>query len=125
MTKDQERIESCLAVVDAYEASGQKASEWAQGHGVKLRDLASWCGHAKRWRARLAGAVHERASRQTPEGFVAARLSAVTAAAASAAAGLATVRVEVGANSAAAAVALHWPLSHARELATWVREVAR
>jgi hypothetical protein len=114
MTKDREQIERCLAVVDAYEASGQKAGAWAAAHGVGLRELASWCAHAERWRARLHGVRFEPGSREPVVGFVAATLSANPSA---------TVRVEL--PMASAMVSLHWPISHVHELAAWVREVAR
>ena len=114
MTKDREQIERCLAAVDAYEASGQKASVWAAAHGVAIRDLASWCAHARRWRARLQGVTVESAPRAPAAGFVAAAIPVTTAA---------SVRVEL--TVASGMVALHWPMSHVRELAAWVREVAR
>lgn len=117
MTKEREVIERCLAVVDAYEASGQKASVWAQASGVSIRELASWCGHARRWRARLQGAAGEPVARSvtgSATGFVAAAMPASPSA---------SVRVEYPGSSGP--VALHWPMSHLRELATWLREVAR
>ena len=113
MTKDRERIEQCLAVVDAYEASGQKASAWAAANGVAIRELASWCGHARRWRARLNGATAESVQRTAATGFVAATLPPISAA----------VRMEW--PTASGAVTLHWPMSHVRELSAWLREVAR
>lgn len=77
MSKDRERIERCLAVVDAYEASGQKASVRAVSNGVALRELASWCGHAGRRRARLQGAPSQSAPpRAVPTGFVATTMPA-------------------------------------------------
>lgn len=114
MTKDRERIERRLAVVDAYEASGQKASILAAAHDVALRDLASWCGHARRWRARLQADTGQAGITEAMPGFVAARLPANVAG---------SVRVEVAAASGL--VTLHWPLGHVRELAAWLREVAR
>jgi hypothetical protein len=114
MTKDREQLERCLAVVDAYRASGQKASVWAAAHGVSLGELSSWCCHARRWRSRLDGALEWTPSPPTT-GFVAARIGVASPAA--------TVRVELPVSSVT--LALHWPLSHARELAAWVREVAR
>lgn len=112
MAKDRERIEQCLAVVDAYEASGQKASVWAQTHGVALRDLASWCCHARRWRARLNGQASPLAQRTAPTGFVAATMPAGA---------MATVQLQW--PSASGALTLHWPISHLRELGTWLREL--
>lgn len=114
MAKDRERIEQCLAVVDAYAASGQRASVWAAAHGVALRELASWCCHARRWRARLNGQASQSAQRTTPTGFVAASMPTGT---------MATVQLQW--PSAAGALTLHWPISHVRELGTWLREVAR
>lgn len=114
MGKNRERIERCLAVVDAYEASGQKASVWAPANGVALRELASWCAHAGRWRARLNGTALELAQRTAPAGFVAATMPASLPA---------TVHVQW--PSAWGALTLHWPISHTRELGSWLREVAR
>lgn len=56
----------------------------------------------------------EPAARTAGAGFIAAGLPAGAST---------TVRVEIAAG--ATAVALHWPLSHARELAAWLRELAR
>ena len=113
--KDREQIERCLQVVAAYEASGRKASDWCEANGVTVRDLASWCAHAQRWRAKLDGVVCAPATQaRGGGGFVAATLPGGSSA---------TVRVEMG--SGATAVALHWPMSHVRELAAWLREVAR
>lgn len=114
MTKDRERIERCLAVVDAYEASGQKASVWALSNGVALRELASWCGHARRWRSRLQGTAMEPAQRAAPTGFVAATMPTG-----------ATPAVRLQWPTASGPVTLHWPLSHVRELGSWLREAAR
>jgi hypothetical protein len=117
MMKDGQELKRRLAVVDAYRASGQKAKEWAAAHGVGLGELASWCCHANRWRARLDGVVPQSGPTQPVGGFVAARIGAANPSA------TATVRVEL--PGASLGLALHWPLSHARELAAWVREVAR
>ncbi len=106
---DRQRIERCLEQVAAYKASGQKASEWAAANGVSVRDLASWSAHA-----RLDGATCEPAARKRASGFVAAALPANPSA---------SVRVEI--NAGTTPVALHWPMSHARELAAWLREVGR
>jgi hypothetical protein len=69
----------------------------------------------QRWRARLDGVVQQSMSSPPAIGFVAAKTEAASPSA--------TVRVEL--PGASMALALHWPLSHARELAAWVREVAR
>lgn len=111
---DRQRIERCLQQVAAYQASGQRANEWAAANGVSVRNLASWCAHARRWRAQLDGVACEPAGRQRASGFVAAGLPASSSA---------SVRVEL--NAGRAPVTLHWPISHARELAAWLREVAR
>lgn len=111
--KDRQQIERCLQVVAAYEASGQKASRWCEANAVALRDLASWCGHARRWRAWL-----DEAAQQAPAGSGESFVAAVLPSAAPA-----TVRVEI--SSGATAVALHWPMSHVRELTAWLREVGR
>lgn len=112
--RERERIERCLAVVDAYEASGHRASVWAAANGVALRELASWCGHAGRWRARLHGAADQSTPRAAPAGFVAATLPTGAAPA-----------VGVQWPTPSGPVTLHWPMSHVRELGAWLREAAR
>ena len=116
MDLDRQRLEQCLEQVVAYRASGLKATAWAVANGVELRELQSWCAHSKRWRARLDGV--ELASPARGHGFV-----AVQAALAQPAPTLTCIRVELG--SGAGRVDLHWPLSHARDLATWLREFSR
>lgn len=111
---DRERVQRCLEVVAAYRASGQKSKEWAQANGVAERALASWCAHSQRWQARLDG-VAPASTQGKPKGFVAARVAPN--------AGPATVHVEL--NSGAARIAMHWPLTHTRELAALVRELAQ
>jgi hypothetical protein len=113
--KDREQIERCLQAVLAYKSSGQKASEWCAANGISVGDLSSWCCHAQRWQAKLDGKTPEpRGQVRSSGGFVAARLPASAPS---------TVRIEAGASGFA--VVLHWPVSHARELAGWVREVSR
>ena len=109
---DRQQIEGYLAKVAAYRASGLKASEWAAANGVTVRQLASWSAHAARWQARLDGV--EIAPRERRASFVGAGVPAVSADA---------VKVEV--PGAGGTVILHWPLSHPRELATWLRELGR
>ncbi|SRR6266576_1773976 len=119
---DRQEIERCLAQVEAYRASGQKAKAWAQANGVELGTLGSWCGHARRWQARLEGVSVERAAASASSGFVAARVAASPAATA------ATVRIELnvgGAGAGAARLDLHWPLTHARELGVLLKEIGR
>lgn len=99
--------------VAAYKASGLKAGVWAQAHGVSIRELSSWCAHARRWQARLDGVTASPPVRQVG-GFVAARVPAVIAP---------TVRIEVQAGSTR--LELHWPMANGRELADWLREVGR
>lgn len=108
---DREKMERCLEQVAAYRASGLKANAWAQANDVPMRAIASWCAHARRWRARLDGVA---VSAPKVSGFVAARVPAAVAA---------TVRVELHAGSTR--VELHWPVANARELAAWLREVGR
>ena len=71
---DRQRIEDCLVQVVAYQASGKKAKQWAAEQGVPLRHPASWCAHARRWRARLDGApapaTPRPQPRPRPSGFV-------------------------------------------------------
>lgn len=110
---DRQRLERCLEQVAAYRASGQKASEWSEANGVPLRALSSWCAHAARWQARLEGVVPVLSARNCG-GFVAAQMPKAEAA---------SVRVEL--NAGATPIELHWPLTHTRELATWLREVGR
>ncbi len=114
---DRQHMERCLEQVAAYRASGQKANVWAEANDVPLRALASWCAHARRWQARLDGVSLERKPAPSPGGFVAARVAP------SAAASTATVRVEF--NAGGARLDVHWPLAHARELASLLRELSR
>jgi hypothetical protein len=115
--KDGDRIERCLAAVDAYRASGQKASEWAAANGVRMRDLASWCAHAKRWRERQQGIAPRRVGCDQGGGFVAVPMGRPGEPEAG------TVQVDwpVGAG----VVRLHWPLEGIRALAALLREVGR
>ena len=108
---DRERMERCLEQVAAYQASGLKANAWALANDVPVRAIASWCAHARRWRARLDGVA---VSVPKVSGFVAACAPVATAAA---------VRIELQAGSTI--VELHWPVANARELAAWLREVGR
>jgi hypothetical protein len=105
-----------LEQVVAYRASGLKATAWAAANGVELRELQSWCAHSKRWRARLDGVAL--AAPLQPSGFVAVRAPLAPSAPTST-----SIRVELGVG--AGRVDLHWPLSHARDLATWLREFSR
>jgi hypothetical protein len=114
---DRERLERCLEQVVAYRASGLKATAWAAANGIEVRELQSWCAHSKRWRARLDGV--ELVSPARVNGFVAVRAQVAEPAPPTAA----CIRVELG--TGAGRVDLHWPLSHVRELATWLREFSR
>jgi hypothetical protein len=114
---DRERLERCLEQVVAYRASGLKATAWAAANGVEVRELQSWCAHSKRWRARLDGV--ELASPARVNGFVAVRAQVAQPISPMPA----CIRVELG--TAAGRVDLQWPLSHVRELATWLREFSR
>ena len=116
---DWQRVERCLAQVDAYKASRQKAKVWAQDNGVALRELASWCAHANRWRARLNCAGDSDVALAGPKGFVAARVAKDKPPMSPGD----SVRIELQAG--ATAVALHWPTTHTRELAAWLRELGR
>ena len=116
MDLDRQRLERCLERVVAYRASGLKATAWALAHGVELRELQSWCAHSKRWRARLDGVALAPPPR--PSGFVAVQAPQGPAVPATS-----CIRVELA--SGAGRVELHWPLSHARDLATWLREFSR
>ena len=113
---DRLQMERCLEQVAAYRASGQKANLWAQANGIAMRELASWCAHARRWQARLDGVSVGVSALPGPSGFVAARVA--TQATASP-----TVRVELNAGSVR--LQLHWPLAHTRELAALLREIGR
>ena len=116
---DWQRVERCLAQVDAYVASGQKAKVWAASNGVALRELASWCAHAKRWRGRLAGVSGGEPAPGKPSGFVPAWVTG----AGQAVSQRDSVRIELQAGPTA--VALHWPTTHTRELTAWLRELGR
>ena len=102
--------------VVAYRASGLKATAWAAANKVELRELQSWCAHSKRWRARLDGVALAPSLR--PSGFVAVRAAVAPSAPTST-----CRRGELGLG--AGRVELHWPLSHARDLAIWLREFSR
>lgn len=112
---DRQRMEHCLAQVAAYRASGQRSQAWALANGVKPRELASWCAHARRWQAILDVVAVQPVGRKAASGFVAARLAPPSAGS--------TVRVELYAR--ASRIELHWPLSNMAELAQLLREVLR
>ena len=112
---DRQQMERCLERVAAYRASGQKANVWAEANGVPLRALASWCAHSRRWQARLDGVGAGPSTAPSSSGFVAARVAP----------GAAWTSVRVELNAGAARLQLHWPLAHARELATLLRELGR
>ena len=114
---DRERLERCLEQVQAYRGSGLKAKVWAQANGVSLLALQSWCAHAGRWRARLDGVGALPPAH--PSGFVAARLASAAPRPPEAP----CVRLDIG--GVAGRVELHWPLTHSRELASWLREFTR
>ena len=118
---DREQMLRCLEQVDAYRASGLKGKQWAQANGVPLLSLQSWCAHAERWRARLGGvaAAAPACAPTRASGFVAARVAPAAARSPESP----SVRLEMGAGGGS--VALHWPLTHSRELAAWLREFTR
>ena len=105
MDGDRQRLERCLAQVVADRASGLKARAWALAHRVELRALQNWCAHANQWRARLDGVALAPPSR--PSGFAAVQAPTSTC-----------IWVELAGG--AGRVDLHWSLSHARDLATWL-----
>ena len=114
---DRQDVERCMEQVAAYRASGLKAKAWAEANGVPLGMLGSWCGHLRRWQAKLDGSGGVTADPATarPSGFVAACVApSITAS---------SVRVEL--NAGAAWLELHWPLAHTRELAALLRELGR
>ena len=115
MRMDRQQMLRCLEVVAEYRASGQKCGVWAEAHGMSSHALASWSRHAKDWRAIIDGVGVVALPTVKPKGFVAALIPAHGASS--------SVRVELCAG--ATRVDLHWPLSHTRELAAWVRELAR
>ncbi|HOW47964.1 MAG: hypothetical protein U1E95_03340 [Rubrivivax sp.] len=112
---DRQHVQRCMEQVAAYRASGQKAKVWAEANGVPLGTLGSWCAHYRRWQARLDGGAGAEPASTRPSGFVAARVATP--------ASTSSVRIEL--NAGAAAVELHWPLAHARELAVLLRELGR
>lgn len=112
---DRQRMEHCLAQVAAYRGSGQKSEAWALANGVKPRELASWCSHARRWQAIVDGEAVQPMRRRVATGFVPARLPAPGVGG--------TVRVEL--HAGASRIELHWPLSNMAELAVLLREVGR
>ena len=118
MDLDRERLERCLAQVQAYRASGLKGTAWAAANGVELRELQSWCAHSKRWRARLDGVAL--APLLQANGFVAVKAPMTPSPSMPA-----TARVCVDLGLGAGRLDVYWPLSHARELATWLREFSQ
>jgi hypothetical protein len=112
---DRQQMERCLERVAAYRASGQTAKAWAEANDVPIRAIASWCAHSRRWQARLDGVSAGPSAAPRSNGFVAARVAP--------GAGSTSVRVEMTAG--AARLELHWPLTHARELAALLRELGR
>lgn len=114
---DRQHVQHCMEQVAAYRASGLKAKAWADANGVALGTLGSWCGHYRRWQARLEGGAGASAEPSTSRssGFVAARVATPAMAP--------SVRIEL--NAGAARLELHWPLAHARELAALLRELGR
>ena len=136
MALDRERVVRCLAAVDAYRASGQKAGAWADANGVKARDLASWCAHAAGWRAWLAGEVSPRskhgrgeaagrAHAQSPTGSISGSAlgSRFVPVAVLADAPMLDARVDIAWPLGGRSLTLSWPLAHARELAQWLKEL--
>ena len=114
----RERMEYCLGQVAAYRASGQRSQAWAQANGVKPRELASWCSHARRWQALLDGEELAPAVRKAgARGFVAAPLAQPGTG------GAGTVFLEL--HAGASRLQLHWPLSNMAQLAQLLREVSR
>lgn len=116
---DRQHVQRCMEQVAAYRASGMKAKAWALANGVPLGTLGSWCAHFERWQAKLDGRADAGAgaepSTARPSGFVMARVASPGAAS--------SVRIELSAGSAR--LELHWPLAHAHELATLLREFGR
>lgn len=108
---DREEIERCLQQLQAYRASGQRATEWAAAHGVTVRQLGSWSTNEALWRARLNGEVPARRGRGQAA-FVAAALPASTDA-----------QLKVELPGAGGGAIVYWPLAYARELAAWLREM--
>ena len=125
MAIDRERLQRCLAVVEAYQASGQKASAWAAANGISVRELASWCAHAQRWRARLDGVApppRKAAAAAAGATFVAlpmAGLSGAMGAGASGAAAAAELRLDWP-LAPGKMLTLHWPASRLGELTQWL-----
>ena len=116
MDLDRERLERCLAQVQAYRASGLKGAAWAAANGVGRGELQGGCAHPRGGRAGLGGAARPPPVQAC--GFVALGAPMVPTTPAS-------IRVELGLGLGAGRIDVHWPLSHARELATWLREFSR
>ena len=115
MRMDRQQMVRCLEVVGEYRASGEKAGVWAASRGMSVHALSSWCRNALNWKAIIDGVEVAAPPSVKPNGFVAARLPAHG--------GSGSVRIELSAGSTR--LDLHWPVTHARELATLVRELAR
>lgn len=134
MAVDRERVVRCLAAVDAYRASGQKATAWANVNGVAARDLASWCAHAAGWRAWLAGEVSPRSKQGGGEAARRAQAQSLTGSTSGSALGsrfvpvavltdapMLDARVDIAWPTQGRVLTLGWPLAHARELAVWLK----
>ena len=126
MALDGDRVVRCLAAVDAYRASGQRATAWANANGVSAKDLASWCAHAAGWRAWLGGEVSPRskqgrdeASGRSPE--VSAQVPRFAALPVLANAPMPGAQVAITWPLQARSLTLSWPLAHAQELAQWLK----
>lgn len=116
---DRQHVQRSMEQVAAYRVSGMKAKAWVLANGVPLGTLGSWCAHFERWQAKLDGRADAGVGTEPPParpiGFVAARVASPGAAS--------SVRIELSAG--AARLELHWPLTHAHELATLLREFGR
>lgn len=108
---NEEQVRERLAVIDAYEASGQSGEAFAQTRGISYLDLRGWASHAPRWRARLAGQAYTATGRAAAT-FVKVQPDEVTQ-------GLGCARIvcEAGARR----VQVDWPVSAAAECAQWLR----
>ncbi|MDE2394227.1 MAG: hypothetical protein KGL43_28745 [Burkholderiales bacterium] len=112
---DRQQMERCLEQVAAYRASGQKAREWADANGVSVRSIASWCAHSRRWRAKLNGINLPPTTMPEAGGFVAARLVPSAA----------PLSAHIEFTAGSIRLDLHWPVTHARELAALLQELGR
>jgi hypothetical protein len=118
---NEEQIRHCVSVVDAWEASGQTCTQFAQHCGMRGVQLRAWSSHAPRWRARLAGQPNPSAadSIKASAGFVRAQVQDARRAAS--VGGTAASQVRIECHGAGRSAVLHWPTQAHQDCAQWLK----